>query len=68
MPFDITALIGTAMPAILALINARHKEANPDAPPLTDAQVFAALRDWATTTLAIDDAAEADIRRRQGEM
>lgn len=61
---DITAIIRTAMPAILAIIQARHNAANPDAPPLTDVQVFTALHDWAVETAAKDDALAAEIRAR----
>ncbi len=53
-----------ALPSILALVKASHATANPGAPPLTDEQVTAALRDAVTQSLAKDDEIEADVRRR----
>jgi len=64
MDVNITGLVTASMPAILALLQARHHDANPDAPPLTDAQVFAALHDAVLQTVAKDDAIAADIRSR----
>ncbi len=45
-----------ALPAILALIHAEHAKANPDAAPLTDAQVIAALHDAVASVVAKGDA------------
>jgi len=62
--FDLTGLINASMPAIIALIQQRHKEQQPDAPPLTDEQVFAALHSAVMESITKDDAIAADIRRR----
>ena len=45
-----------ALPSILALIRGFHQTQNPTAPPLTDADVFAALAYAVTSTVAIDEA------------
>jgi len=50
----ISAALG-ALPAILALIRSRHFQENPDAPPLTDADVFAALAFAVASSVAVDD-------------
>lgn len=62
--FDLTGLINASMPAIIALIQQRHHEAVPDAPALTDEEVFAALHDSILESITKDDAIAADIRRR----
>jgi hypothetical protein len=54
----------TALPGIFALVRQQHAEANPGAPPLTDEQVKAALRDAVAQSLAKDDQIEADVKRR----
>jgi hypothetical protein len=54
----------TALPAIIALVRQQHAAANPEDPPLTDEQVFAALNDAVAKTVAEDDRLAADIRGR----
>lgn len=54
----------TALPGIIGLIKGSHAAANPGAPPLTDEQVKAALRDAVSQSLAKDDEIEEDVRRR----
>ncbi len=44
------------MPSVIAGIKELFKKNNPDAPPVTDAQVFAALNTAYLTSLAKDDA------------
>lgn len=62
-----TSIINTALgalPSIIELVRGRHAAADPGAPPLTDAQVKAALNDAVAQSLAEDDEIEADVRRR----
>ena len=47
-----------ALPSILALVREQHAAAHPDAPPLTDAEVFAGLTGAITDSGATDDAWE----------
>lgn len=61
---DIAAIFNTAMPAILAIIQARHAEVHPDEPALTNAQALAILHDVVLQEVAKDDALAADIRAR----
>lgn len=64
---NVAGIINTAtavLPAVFDLIRARHAANNPGAPPLTDEQVKAALRDAVAESLAKDDEIEADIKRR----
>lgn len=64
---NIASIVNTAigaLPGILAMIRSEHKANVPDAPELTDAQVFAALHDAVTQTVAKDDELAADIRKR----
>ncbi len=49
----------SALPQILALIRSGHPDEQ-----LTDAQVFTALQSAIESTLAKDDAFEADIKKR----
>ena len=65
---DLTGLINSALPALIALIRAERARTNPGEPPLTDQQVFASLHDWVMATVATDDALAADIRRRHPEL
>ena len=53
-----------ALPHVLEIIRAKHAEDNPGAPPLTDAEVIAGLHAAVTSSLAQDDAIEADVRAR----
>jgi len=62
-----TSIVNTALaalPQILASLRSNHAEANPGAPPLTDAEVIAGLKSAVDTSLAKDDAIEADVKRR----
>ncbi len=43
------------LPGVVDLIKARHAEANPALPPLTDAEVIAALRSAIDSSEAKDD-------------
>lgn len=64
---NVGGLVNTAtalLPGIFDLIRSRHAHQNPGAPPLTDDQVKAALRDAVAESLAKDDELEADIKRR----
>jgi hypothetical protein len=57
-PVNVTGVIIAALgslPAILALIRETHATAHPDAPPLTDADVFAALAYAVASSVAIDE-------------
>jgi hypothetical protein len=54
----------SALPGIIGLVRQQHAATNPGAPPLTDEQVKAALRDAVAQSLAQDDDIEADVRRR----
>lgn len=65
---DITGLVTASMPAIIALLQRRHAEADPAAPALTDEQVFAGLHDAVALSVAKDDAIAADIRSRNPGM
>jgi hypothetical protein len=64
MPIDLTGIITASMPAIIGLIQSRHREADPSAPPLTDAEVKATLKAVVESSLAKDDEIEADVKRR----
>lgn len=61
---DVNGIITAVLPSVLDLIRGRHAAVNPGAPPLTDEQVKDGLRSAIATSLAQDDADEADIRRR----
>lgn len=52
---NLTNTILTALPGIIGLIKGFHKAA-PGDPPLTDAQVIAALLSASAQSIAIDDA------------
>lgn len=55
---DLNALVTVAtglLPSILALVKEAHSTANPDAPPLTDAEVFAALQSAIESSVAKDE-------------
>jgi hypothetical protein len=54
----VTTAIG-ALPSILAIIRASHANANPQAPPLTDADVFAALQQAVEHVIAKGEAWKA---------
>lgn len=56
-------LIAQEIPAVIQMFKDRHAALNPTLPPLTDAEVKAALHDWAKETIAKDDA----ILRAHGE-
>jgi hypothetical protein len=61
-PTDYTSIAVTAinaLPGILALIRANHAQANPDGPPLTDADVIKGLQDAVTSSVAKDEAWKA---------
>ena len=45
----------TALPGIIGLIKGFHASNNPTAPPLTDADVIAALLQAGIASIAIDD-------------
>lgn len=64
----IVTTIAASAPSIVAAIKEAHAAANPGDPPLTDAQVFAALHDWVQSTVAKDDAIAADIHARHPEL
>lgn len=65
---DLKGLISVSMPAILALLQRKHEETNPGAPPLTDADVNKALLDHVRETVAKDDRDADDIRRRNPDI
>lgn len=57
-PTDLTGILNTAigaLPSIVALIRGNHATAHPEAPPLTDADVFAALEHAVAATVAKGD-------------
>ena len=56
MQAAILALLNAALPEIIATIKEKFAKANPDAPPITDEQVHAAMLNWLASTLAKDDA------------
>lgn len=58
---DLIALILKEAPSIITLIQARYAAANPDAPPLTAAQVVAGFEDAFTSTITKDDMIKAWI-------
>lgn len=61
-PTDTTAIVTTAinaLPGILALLRANHTQQNPDAPPLTDADVLTALDAAVSSSVAKDEAWKA---------
>lgn len=45
----------SALPSIVALVRENHAKVNPEAPPLTDADVFAALSEAVTNSVAVDE-------------
>lgn len=51
----LTAIIAQALPEVIQLIKDRRAAADPTLPPLTDAEVIAALHAWVTETVAKDD-------------
>jgi hypothetical protein len=59
---DITGVVNVALgalPSILALIRQKHAEEHPNAPPLTNADVFAALAYAVTSSVAKDESWKA---------
>jgi hypothetical protein len=54
IPGILNTVVG-ALPSILALVRENHASANPEAPPLTDADVFAALNEAVTKSIAVDE-------------
>lgn len=55
---DVTGLVNVAtslLPSILAMIRENHAQAHPGAPPLTDADVFAALAQAVESSVAKDE-------------
>jgi len=56
MQAAIIALLNAELPGLIALIREKFAKQNPDAPPLTDEQVHAALLSWLAGTIAKDDA------------
>ena len=55
---DVAGLVNVAtslLPSIMALIRDAHGNANPDAPPLTDADVFAALQAAVESSVVKDE-------------
>lgn len=64
---NVGGIVNTAiavLPSVFELFRNRHATDNPGAPPLTDEQVKAALRDAVAQSIAKDDEIEADIIRR----
>lgn len=57
-PLIVTSAI-QALPAIIAAFKAQHAAANPNDPPITDAQARAALLTAIASSLATDDAWDA---------
>lgn len=52
---DLLILAMKELPGVIDLIKARHAETNPDALPLTDAEVIAALKSAIDSSEAKDD-------------
>jgi hypothetical protein len=52
----ILALLNAVLPQLIATIKEKFAKQNPDAPPITDEQVHAAVLTWLAGTLAKDDA------------
>lgn len=53
---NLTNTILTALPGIIGLIKGFHSSSQPGEPPLTDAQVIAALLTASAQSIAVDDA------------
>jgi hypothetical protein len=51
----ILALLNVALPETILLIKEKFAKQNPDAPPVTDEMVHAAMLNWLAGTLAKDD-------------
>lgn len=48
-------LIAAELPSLVRLIQDMRRTRDPGAPPVTDADIIAALQAWAARTTAVDD-------------
>jgi hypothetical protein len=55
----IAQTVVTLLPSIIELVKSFHASANPGAPPVTDADVIAALHSAVATSIATDEAWKA---------